>query len=393
MSDELVAFAGDTPDAPVAWRRVSAQGRILEAGVGTLVTLSGHGDRRLTLVLPGQAVSAREAHLPVRSERQARAAAPFAVEDDLGADPDRLHFALAPARAGGEGRRMVYAVDADLIQAWTLAARDAGFAAPRLLADFMALPNSLAGGRAVVLEDRIVLRQGDWGCAIDRALAEDLLDAVLERLGGASAFETLASSDGLHIGQCVDAQAGENAPLDVLARGAVQSDVVLQAALRTSASASEPITAWRLPVAMAACAVLAIGVVNWVEAGALSREAQEVRREAEARFLAAFPDVSRVTNLRAQIREVARGGEGGTPDFLRLSAMMAAGLDAVPEVEVDTLRFDEQTGVLTATVLFSSYDALARFRQSVEAAGGAVDEGGSRQVGDRRAGEIRVTAT
>ncbi len=392
MSDHLVAFAGETLDAPLVWRRLTAQGAVAEAGTGALGSLASHGDPVLTLVLPGQLVSARDAHLPVRSERQARGAAPFAIEDELGVDPERLHFALAPARAGRDGRRMVYAADAELIERWTLAARDAGFGSPRLLADFMALPAREAGGTAVVLDDRIVLRHGDWGSAVDRALADVVLETLLERLGGAGAFETLASSDGLHVGRIAQDRS-DASPFDSLARGAVRTDLVLRAAARASAGERDALARWRGPAALAASALLALGGANWVEARALMQEARTVRGEAERMFLESFPDVTRVTNLRAQLREMNRGGESGAPDFLRLSAMMATGLDTVPEVEVDTIRYDEQTGVLTATVLFSSYDALARFRQSVEAAGGAVEEGGSRQVGDRRAGEIRVRAT
>ncbi|MEO0754508.1 MAG: type II secretion system protein GspL, partial [Pseudomonadota bacterium] len=77
--------------------------------------------------------------------------------------------------------------------------------------------------------------------------------------------------------------------------------------------------------------------------------------------------------------------------FLVLSGHMAAGLDAVDAVSIDSLRFDASTNEINASVVFDSYDALSRFRTAVESAGGRVVEGGSRQVGDRRAGDVKVS--
>jgi len=397
MSSLLVIFGGDRPDAPLAWRLLDGSGDVVAAGEGGLSDLAGERGREAVLVLPGYLVSAIEASLPARSERQALAAAPFAVEDELASDPDTLHFALLPARReGGAGVRTVLAVDRELLAGWTGEMAEAGLSLRAVLADFLCLPGEADQVFALGTADRLVIRHGDWGTAIDGDIALAVAPAAIEARNCEGVPVLLAGEahgvDGLE-------PAGDDArePLAVLAAGARRAGPgLLQGAFAVrrgtgGGEARSAIALLRWPAMLAAAATLAFSAVNLVQGLMLEARAEAVREETRTLFRSAFPGTERVVNVRAQLREASQAGDGARPDFLILSGYMAAGLEAVEAVSVESLRFDGESREISASILFDSYDALARFRAAVEAAGGRVVEGGSRQVGDRRAGDVKVT--
>ncbi len=412
MSKVLVLICGDRPDAPLAWRLVDRPGSIITAGTGRLDApdaLDGGGGQAVAdtgeslgamagedaiLVLPGFLVSAIEANLPARSERQALAAAPFAVEDELASEPDTLHFALVPGRrAGGDGQRTVLAIDRALLSDWVAAVAAAGLRLRAALPDFLCLPHDPERVVALGTDDGLVLRHGDWGTAIESDIAGAVVPTMIESRAGEDAARLLAGPD--HgVGGFEGPEPGAADPLDVLTGGAVQAGPgLLQGAFAVRERghrAGDVLAMLRWPAALAAVATLAFSAVSLVQGMMLDAKAEAVRAESRALFLSAFPGTERVVNLRAQLRRVSQEQQGQRPDFLVLSGYVAAGVDAVDEVSIESLRFDTEAGEISASILFDSYDALASFRAAVEAAGGRVVEGGSRQLGDRRSGDVKV---
>ncbi|MEM7767982.1 MAG: type II secretion system protein GspL [Pseudomonadota bacterium] len=403
MSSVLVIFGGDRPDVPFAYRRLDAQGAVTGAGDAGASDLADLAARDAILVLPGYVIRAVETQLAARSERQALAAAPFAVEDDLASDPDMMHFALMPARRNGpEGQRTVLAIDRALLEDWMETLSDAGLTLRAVLPDYLCLEDQPGRITAAGLLDRLVLRAGDWGVALESDIATAVAPALIESRPSEAPPILIAGTDhgvdGLEPPAAnPDATLTANAadPLDRLAIGARQAGPgVLQGAFAVRHASGErglSLDALRWPAMLAAAATLAFSAVNLVEGLMLQAQAETVQAETHALFLETFPEAGRVVNVRAQMRQMRQGGETGRPDFLILSGYVAAGLDAVDAVSVESLRYDSDANEISTSVLFDSYDALARFRAAVEAAGGRVVEGGSRQVGDRRSGDLKVT--
>ncbi|MEO0755235.1 MAG: type II secretion system protein GspL, partial [Pseudomonadota bacterium] len=109
-----IVFGGEAPDAPVTVCTVEGRSGVPQPNAPQFGDIGMCGGQDIILVLPGYVITALEAPIAARSERQAPAAAPFAVEDDLASDPDSLHFALAPqARGDQTGLRTVLAMDKD----------------------------------------------------------------------------------------------------------------------------------------------------------------------------------------------------------------------------------------------------------------------------------------
>lgn len=373
MSATLIVFAGETPEAELAWREVSRQGEVTARGRAALGNIREVAQGAIILVLPGTAVTAHPLELAARSERQARAAAPYAIEDQIASELEEVHVALSPPGPD----RTAYVVSNDVMTSWCEALASQDLQAAAILPDYLAVPVPEPGEIAILgASGRTLIRDGDWGASLDPAMSGELLDAVIASRGedrrlaplDGDGFDTLAvcaanSPHTLLQGRYAPRQRVERADLSRLRRAGL----------------------------LAAAAALALIAYNLAEGVMLRSQAEQVAAETETVFLEAFPDVDRVVNPRAQLRTMAaQTGESG-PDFLILSAWLTQASEAEPAVSVEAIRYDQQTGELVANVGFRDYEALGRFRGVIEAAGGIVEEGGSRQASnDTRTGEITV---
>ncbi len=378
MSGVTVAFAGADLQSALTWLVVSENGQVRSEGSGDLDALAAAAEGKLILVLPGTDVTAHEVAIAARSERQAEAAAPFAVEDRLASDLDELHIVLLPEPRKGnqEGHRAVLAVSRAVLDAWIEAAHAAGLSFAGIAPDYMLVPTEGAAAGLVEVEGRVLLRHGLWGTAIDSGMPQEFVDAVLAQRD-AEPIRNRASIAEMRA---------------EMARQAIGSMPCLLSGaygVRRQASAERPFP-WRgLVAASLALVALLIGQ-NLLVASDLSGKAREMEAEAEKRFRALYPEVGEVRNLRAQIRERSVGGEGGQPTFLVLSAALASAMENHPELEIDFVRFNAETGEMTSSVFFTDYDDFAGFRSRVEASGIVFEEGGSQQAGRRRAGNFTV---
>ena len=378
MSGVTVAFAGSGPQAPLTWLFVSDGGRVRESGAGDLFDLAASADGEVIIVVPGTDVTAHAIAIAARSERQAREAAPFAVEDRLASDLDELHLALLPEerRADTDPVRTVLVTSRALMDQWTRAVQEAGLSMTAIVPDYLLLPVQEGRASLASFEDRLLLRDGQWGAAIDAGMPGEFAEALI---------------------------AQRDLEPDRLALGTDE----LRAAMAANARAWGPILLsgdygtrheggagtglpWRSLAAAAGVLVALLIGQNVITGIGLSQQAEQIEAEAERRFRALYPEVGEVRNLRAQIRERAGADGGGQPAFLVLSSALAAAMEDHPELEIDFVRYNADSGEMTSSVFFSDYDDFAGFRERVEALGVVFEEGGSQQAGRRRAGNFTV---
>jgi general secretion pathway protein L len=378
MSGVTVAFAGSGPQAPLTWLFVSDGGRVRESCAGDLFDLAASADGEVIIVVPGTEVTAHAIAIAARSERQAREAAPFAVEDRLASDLDELHLALLPEerRADTDPVRTVLVTSRALMDQWTRAVQEAGLSMTAIVPDYLLLPVQEGRASLASFEDRLLLRDGQWGAAIDAGMPGEFAEALI---------------------------AQRDLEPDRLALGTDE----LRAAMAANARAWGPILLsgdygtrheggagtglpWRSLAAAAGVLVALLIGQNVITGIGLSQQAEQIEAEAERRFRALYPEVGEVRNLRAQIRERAGADGGGQPAFLVLSSALAAAMEDHPELEIDFVRYNADSGEMTSSVFFSDYDDFAGFRERVEALGVVFEEGGSQQAGRRRAGNFTM---
>lgn len=386
--------------SPAEWLLTGADGAAMGGGAAQRPftgQLAETEAARTVLIVPGEAVAGHSVHLPAAGEAQTRAAARFAIEDDLGVDAESVHLALGPAGAPGAAR-LVAVADREALEAWLEDARALGASPDAALPEWAAVP---AGERrAGVLADGVAhVNFGAWGFSAEPDLAAAILPRALERFDAAAITlwdaepEEVAPAEGW-AGRDVRTEAlpGGGA-LALLARGAASAGALnlLQGAYAPRAAGAISLVVWRRAAALL-LGVVALGLgLILAQAAALNARADALNDTAEAAFAEAFPEVGRIVNPRLQMQTglaELRGRGGGA--FLDLSAILYAAVEAQEGAEIASLRYDRAAGDLAAELRLTDFAQLQALRDAVTSAGGVFEEGASRQEGGRVVGDVRV---
>ncbi|MEM6852343.1 MAG: type II secretion system protein GspL, partial [Pseudomonadota bacterium] len=368
------------------------------------------GAERTLAIVPGAHVALKVVELPAKTDAQARAAAPFLLEDDVAEDIDQSHLALGPARAprGGEDggtARAVAIVSRTRLAAWRAPFDAAELRLTHMTPDYLAVAPERRNGALWDLGDRLVAAFVDdagerSGFALEPELATTLIGPCAQRAGAetvelrsmrAGALMEAMGQDGpnLAIGAAGGAQAFLAEALTAFA--AERPLNLLQGSFaprRDWAKATRP---WRAAAAFAGFALAASVFLFVGEAARNNAKAEAYRARAEALYRETFPEDKRVVNPRSQMRARLGAMRGDASDgFLRLSAGLAASVEAVDAVSLSAVRFDSARDELQIDLLFNTYEDVEAVKREADALGLSIEEGGQRQLGDRLSGDAVV---
>lgn len=318
---------------------------------------------RCWVLVRGTEATAHTVALPREAnERRLTAAAAFALEEALAADPADLHFALG---AAGEAKRLVVVASHAAMKSWTAQLAALGVKADLLLPDFLAI------SKGPISHDGLVLaKTAEGGFAAEASLAALVLDESQAGIPARSATEFL---------QDTYATLLLSAPVNLL-----------QGAYAPKRDWGATFRPWRRAGALAAGVVLAVVASLAIEGLRLDRQAEAATARAEAVFRAALPEVKRVVNPRAQMRAHLQGANLTGGGFLALSEIVVGAVAAVPDSEITTLRFEAKRGEVAATFSLPSFEAVERVKAELAGRGGQVQEGGARQDGARILADVTV---
>lgn len=403
MSRDLIIRLPRPGGSRVPWSVVDrASGEVVADGllVGDRPPLDGV--TRALYLAPSSDLLSRTVTLPAKRDSEARQAAPFAIEDDLAGPLEETEIAVGPRRT--DGTRIVHAADRTLIERWRRIATAIDVRPAWLLPEAMGL-EAEAGDLVLADEDNdvVFLNRTGSGPAFGRIEAEPsalLFPALFSRLRP----ETVSITPRIRL---PGLPAGET-PKTIHALPAVNFAIAasrlddadlkfLPALLGNRHSAA---TDWaglatpfrRAGVLAVAALVLFLGF-NLGEGLYLRSQASSLDARAETAFRAAFPDVNRVVNLDAQLRQRLASVSGGSgSDFLRLAAGFAALIEGDDAFAVEALRYDAQSGALSVSATYPDFASFEALRDRALEAGLIVEDQGARQDGAIVRGEFRVRA-
>jgi len=425
MSDQLIIqLPGATdPDADLAWAQVRDGAIIAEGVIGG----DGHPGlpepvvtERAIVVLPAQDVFIRRAPVPGQSERDARRAAPFLLEDHLGQALEDLTVEIGPA--GADGMRWIMAVDQTLCAQWRSRLSSLNLQMVDLIPDAMLLKGY--GGDLTVMEvgDRILFQtrlgdltedemQTDEPRELEAALSDpvcgaiepDLLNPVLAGLGHRLHPRRLLVSEAISPSPV----AVGDAPLAVKRMGAPDLRL-MAAALPAERLAGLPallgsgfgpgldygalLKPWRLAAGLGLAAVLGVSALSAGQAFYLDQRTEQYDQARLEAFTQRFPN-TRVTNVRAQMNQALEAVQGGSQTgagFLPLASALADILEDQERVRVDAVRYDASRGALSVTALYSGFGDFEALRSAAQARGIVLEDGGARQSAQGVAAEFTV---
>lgn len=190
MAEWLVLQLPRAPEERCGWMLADEHGQPLAAPrVGTLAQAAGDaGGRRLAALVPGSDVLITEVELPQKSGVRPQQIAPFALEEQLAAEIETLHFAVG-ARDERTGRTAVAVVTKSLMERWIAVLAEVGLTPSVVCAESALLPDN--PGHTVLMIDADTLSVRRTGQMPLSMPADDMAAALEAALGPTLAEENL----------------------------------------------------------------------------------------------------------------------------------------------------------------------------------------------------------
>jgi general secretion pathway protein L len=187
MAEWLVLQLPRGAEESCGWMLADEHGQPLAAPrLGTLAQAAGDaGGRRIAALLPSSDVLITEVELPQKSGVRPQQIAPFALEEQLAADIETLHFAVG-ARDDRSGRTAVAVVTRSLMERWVAALAAEGLSAAVMCAEAALLPDNPGHTVLMIEADTLSVRRvgqtplsmpaDDMAAALEAALGTTLAD-------------------------------------------------------------------------------------------------------------------------------------------------------------------------------------------------------------------------
>lgn len=297
-----------------------------------------------------------EVNLPAGRKAQLREALPYALEESLTEDVDKLHCALGTKLIDGSYAAAV--VDKKIIQQWIEILRNVGISPRAMYADIALLPAFHDSWSISCLDTNIHIRTGrDEGFVCQAAMLPRLIRKALDHrpapkqvhLYGCE-IPDMDKFRGFFTEDCEIVPHNETSSGQLLNllleedRGPTSSLNLLQNEFAPRSQIIQKLRPWYTTAALAA-ALLVFGFIgNVVEYVSLNKQNQALEQEIRQTFQNTFPDVKRIVNPQAQMRHrlsQLSGNAGSGPGFSEMLAKVAPITARTPKTSVSYLRYQK----------------------------------------------------
>jgi general secretion pathway protein L len=356
----------------VSWCLRQAQAGYGHVQTGTLDdALLLARERRLVVLLPSTDITLATVELPAQLQSAPAArllqAVPYLLEERLAEDVETLHFALGRRRGA---QLPIVIVAQERLGHWLKPFRDRGIVPAVLVPDLLCLPRIqdaqqpvwsvlLEGGQALVRSDACA-----GFCCETEALDDFLaLASPPENLRLQIYPVERAELPALRLPAQTSASVAHG--LEYLVRGydEAQSINLLQGEYAATPDYLNWFQPWRLTAALLAAWVVLGTLTLAVEYLRLRHELRGLEQTAETAFHGAFPQITRIVDLRAQAQQqlAALRRAGGAAGFLPLLQASSQVLGRVSGVQLQEIQFRE--GALHLALLAGDTQALDSLQQ------------------------------
>ncbi|MFZ3405112.1 GspL family type II secretion system protein ExeL [Aeromonas salmonicida] len=363
MSESLVIRLGTNAQQPVEWLVWSAKEEEIIAS-GTLASAHALGELReraggrpVVTLVPGSDLIFRRVSLPGKYSRQAAAALPYLLEEQIASDVDELHLVVL----GHEGHDVdLMAVDKEKMQTWLGWLEAVGLKSQQLLPDVLALPQAADGWSALQLGKEWLLRQGPCqGIVADEPLLAMLLAVEAEPV-------TIHSHTPVPPIPTTNWQAADpELPMLLLAKGALNCQAnLLQGPYRPQTEYSRYWLQWRKVAVVAGLLLLVALTQRGVHLYQLAEQDKALKAEIRQVYTRIFPGETRIVNVRSQMAQHLKLlGQTPQDGVLLLLTELAPTFAEVPGLKPQVLRFDAARGELRLQVTAPGFTEIERFRE------------------------------
>ena len=317
---------------------------------GTAAELAAQvGGDRLLLVAPGETITLTVAQVPGRQRSARLKALPFALEDNLAADVEELHFAVG--EFAGDSIP-VAVVGHKTLRTWLDDCTQAGLSLYAAIPEPLLLPYAENSWSLLQDDNRVIVRSGQWdGFVTDQNELETVLKLALTEAGeqvpqylrvwGELAPELTELA--------IELRQEENQPepLRVFAAGYRPDTVInlLQGPYSRQTQLGKWLHPWRAAAALAGIWLLLQLALQIGEYRQLKQEQLRLSAAMEQVYKEAVPDARKIINPRIQLesrlRELRSGDTTAGTAFLDLLYRGAQPIQELPGVTLRSLRYKE----------------------------------------------------
>lgn len=345
----------------------------------------------VVVAIASQDVLLTEVTLPAGSKKHLDKVIPYALEEELAADIETLHFAWADTTASTVP---VAVVERAHIKQWLEILTESGIESTRWLPDVFLLPTDKTEWHAIELGHSIIVRTSNWqGFAVER-------DAFAE-LAPILSGEYELPEKIVHYGALVWPQppallepADIDAPLTI-AVTALQSKAEInlrQGAFRAKKQHTTLSLPWKpLAIAVSVLVVLTM-VLNGIKYWQLEQQSTLLQAKSEQLYRDAFPNESRIVNLKAQLQqkiEQLGGSSGPERSAIKTLDSLQPAFQAEPSVKLELLRFQNNELRLQATA--ETFSQLEAFQRAAKNNGVVIEAGSMSNRGNQVSGALTIT--
>jgi general secretion pathway protein L len=378
MRNSLLLRKDSTDGDSWRWLRLDNDGQPQGSiHAGSLADAAGEaGGQRVVVLAPGEDCLLTRVNVPGRSRQKLLRAVPYALEEQLSEEVDKLHFAVGTAME--EGEWPVAVIGKEYMESLLADVADAGLDVQQVIPEILAIPHSGNETSVLVEHDIALVRTGSVsGYAADSdnlgmllALQKVDEDEQLPALHLYVRQDKLQPDTAGFVGETrVEPYAGD--PLSVFARGLDARAInLLQGAYSRAGDWARVLRPWRATAALLVAGVLVSSIVTGINYYRLSRESDLLSTQIEETFRKALPGTKRIVNPRVQMQQQLdslqrRTGAGG--GFLSLLGQSGAVLKGMQGVEINGATF--RAGRLDMDLVVANLQLLDQLKQALMESG------------------------
>lgn len=393
MAEFVVIRLGHEPDQTVEWIVADDHGtRRGQPSRGTLAEASAQVlSRPVIVLLPATETLTTTVNLPIRGGARLNAALPYALEEQVAADVDTMHFAAGDKRASGQ--RPVAAVATEQLDRWLEELDDAGIQPWKLVPENYGLA-SIPGTMSVLVDGDCILFNdgGDTEFVMQGANPSDALvaaghlsdrtddDAPPEQSGHLVVYCNEADEERLSHDWIALRHELHSVDINLLPDGVLPRLAVTVASgkgvnlLQGRYGPKADYGSWLRPWSKAASLLLALVIVGFVGKGVdyyrLTQEEAALRAQFTQEFSIVRPgDASNVVDPIAAVNSIKRAlgtsmaPQVFLPTILELSAAMSRNKNAT--VEAVSYR----AGIIDVRLTSPDVETVGSIQEAISASG------------------------
>ncbi len=370
----------------------------------------------ITLLLPGKQCLNLLQAIPAKSQRQIKAALPYAVEEQFAEDIEALHFSIGSRSSEGDVLALVASTKS--MQHWLKIFDEAGVTPKIATADHQALPQPpdaailwvsesvslvrLKSGVSYSIDNNmlgIILKQFS-SYSEESADEEQQLDKLLvfnaENLS-ANLKQELSTFWDLHI----DETSSETSLADpaekellFLAQNVEKSAAInlLQGNFRRRSPTSKNWQLWKIPAIAVTVMVVLLMSVWSIEYWSLNKKLDNLKQAHLTVYKKAFPGERRVIRPVSQMRGKmnVRGGSAKQSAFFPLMTKFSIALSKISDTEITNVNFRAKKGELKISFLAPDFAAIQKLQSELKSQQLEVSPGASNAAGDKYSGRVTI---